>query len=78
MQYPVINRHTGETQTLSLSIEEWGKWKIENEKDGWSRDWSQGCASFAETGEWRDKLDKKHPDWKHVLKSAEKSKGLRY
>ena len=28
-------------------------------------------------GEWQDRLDKKHPSWKQILKSSEKSAGIR-
>jgi len=65
--YPVINKNTGETQELNLTISAWEEWKKENFKDGWDRDWSQGCASSAEAGEWMDTLVKKHPGWNDVL-----------
>jgi hypothetical protein len=37
------------------------------------RDWSEGCASVGELGELQDKVIKAHPDWKEVLKKANKS-----
>lgn len=73
--YPVINRETGEKKELTLTIPQWEEWKEENYKDGWDRDWDEGCASVGEVGDWRDKLDQKHPSWKEVLKRADKSAG---
>ena len=29
-----------------------------------------------EVGEWRDKLNNKHPGWKDILKKSEKSAGI--
>jgi hypothetical protein len=74
--YPVINKNTGETKELSMTISEWEKWKEENFKDGWDRDWSQGCASACEVGEWKDKLSKSHPSFNEVLKKAKKAGGM--
>ena len=74
--YPVINKNTGETKELSMTIAEWEKWKEENFKDGWDRDWSCGCASAAESGFWQDKLSKSHPSWNEILKKAKKSGGM--
>jgi len=74
--YPVINKNTGETKELSMTISEWEKWKEENFKDGWDRNWSEGCASACEVGEFKDKLRTKHPSWNEVLKKAKKSGGM--
>jgi len=68
--YPVINKATGETQELEMTISDWEKWKSENFKNGWDRDWSQGCASPGEAGFWQDKLSSNHPSWNEVLKKA--------
>jgi hypothetical protein len=73
--YPVINKNTGETKELEMSIFHWGKWKEDNFKDGWDRDWSQGCASPGETGDWRNKLVSKHPGWNDILHKSSKSAG---
>lgn len=70
--YPVVNKETGETKELEMTISQWEKWKDENFKNGWDRDWSQGCASPGEVGEWKNKLISKHPDWNTVLDRAGK------
>lgn len=70
--YPIINKTTGETRELEMTISQWEDWKKENFKDGWDRDWSQGCASPGETGDWRNKLISKHPSWNTVLERAGK------
>jgi hypothetical protein len=75
--YPIVNEKTGETKELEMSIAQWGEWKEQNEPLGWKRDWSQGCASPGEVGEWKNKLVSKHPDWNTVLKSASKAPGSR-
>lgn len=74
--YPVINKNTGETQELKMTIAEWGDWKKENFPDGWDRDWSQGCASAGQAGEWKDSLRKSHPSWNEILKKTKKSAGM--
>lgn len=71
--YPVINKNTGETKELEMSISSWEKWKEENFKNGWDRDWSQGCASSQEVGDWQNKLISKHPSWNQVLENASKA-----
>lgn len=68
--YPVINKNTGETKELEMTISQWEEWKKENFKNGWDRDWSQGCASPGEVGDWRNKLISKHPSWNDVLAKA--------
>ena len=40
--YPVINKTTGETQELRMTVAEYEKWKTNN-PDG-DKDWSQGIA----------------------------------
>jgi hypothetical protein len=69
--YPIMNIKTGEQKELNISISEWDKFKQENLD--WTRDWTQGCASFGEVGEWKDRLIKKHPGWNEVLKKVGKS-----
>ena len=54
-----------------MSVHEITQWYKDNPE--WKRDWSEGCASPAETGEWKDKLIKKHPGWNEVLDKASKA-----
>lgn len=74
-KYDVIHRETGETKIIDVSVHEITQWYEENPE--WKRDWSQGCASAGELGEWKDKLRKSNPGWNEVLKSAEKVRGSR-
>lgn len=71
--YPIYNPETGEKKVIEMSIHEIMEW-YENNKP-WIRDWSQGCAAPAETGEWKDKLINKHPSWNDVLGRAQKMPG---
>ena len=75
--YPVVNTNTGEQKEVVMSVMEWDKWKEEN--PNWTRDYSDPSTvpGVGEVGEWRDKLDKKHPSWKEVIKKSEKSAGIR-
>jgi hypothetical protein len=66
--YPIINKHTGETKIIEMSVHEITQWYIDN--PDWQRDWSQGCATPGEVGEWKDKLVQKHPGWNDVLRKA--------
>jgi hypothetical protein len=66
--YDVINPETGETKVIEMSVHDIQQWYKDNPE--WQRDWSQGCATAAESGEWKDKLAKKHPSWNEVLKKA--------
>lgn len=69
--YPVYNPETGEKKVIEMSVHDIMDW-YENNKP-WSRDWSQGCATPGEVGEWRDKLTSKHPSWNEVLSKASKA-----
>jgi hypothetical protein len=71
--YPIYNPETGEKKVIEMSVHEIMEWYENN--NPWIRDWSQGCATPAETGEWRDKLDAKHPGWKEIVNKASKSGG---
>ena len=71
--YPVINNDTGETKELVMSVAEYEQWRKDNPE--WDKDWSQGCASVGEVGEWRDKLVQKHPGWNDVLAKAAQAPG---
>lgn len=73
--YPVVNKKTGETKDLKMSVEEYTQWRKDNED--WDKDWSQGCAAFGEVGEWKDKLNKKNPSWNEVLKKVGNVPGSR-
>ena len=63
--YPIINKNTGETKVIEMSVHEIMNWYQENPE--WSRDWSEGCASPGELGEWQNKLVSKHPGWNEVM-----------
>lgn len=54
-----------------MSVHEITQWYKDNPE--WQRDWSEGCASPAEVGEWKDKLIQKHPGWNDVLEKASKA-----
>lgn len=72
--YPVINKNTGETKELSMTISEWEVFKEKN--PDWERNWGMGCASLGEVGEWKDALNRKHPSFNEVLKKAKKAGGM--
>lgn len=71
--YPIIHKETGEKRVVEMSVHEISQWYKDNSE--WSRDWSEGCASAGNIGEWRDTLVKKHPGWNEVLLKASKSPG---
>jgi DNA-binding transcriptional regulator PaaX len=71
--YPVINKNTGETKELSMTISEWEIFKEENPE--WQRNWEMGVANIGEIGEMNDKLRTRHPSWGDVLKKVKKSGG---
>ena len=65
--YPVINKNTGEKQTLSMTMKEYCAWKDEN--PDWDKDWSEGIGGVtygqpkADGGfkEVMSKVQKAHP-----------------
>jgi hypothetical protein len=71
--YPVKNLQTGETQELTMSVDEYVQWKRDNPE--WDKDWSKGCASVGEVGEWKDKLVKKNPGWNEILDKTSRAPG---
>jgi hypothetical protein len=73
--YPIWNPETGEKKVIEMSVNDIMDW-YENNKP-WKRDWSEGCATPGEVGEWRNTLVNKHPGWNEVLKSASKAPGSR-
>ena len=72
-QYDVIHKETGETQVIECSIHDIMEWYQQN--PDWQRDWSHGCATAQEVGEWKDKLRVKAPGWNDVLGNASKMRG---
>lgn len=75
--YPVYNKETGEQKEVTMSIHEWDEWKAHNKE--WIRDWSDPSTApnSCETGEWKDKLVKKHPGWNDILDKASRAPGSR-
>jgi hypothetical protein len=71
--YPVRNPETGETKVIEMSVNDIMEWYDNNKP--WKRDWSKGCASPGEAGEWKDKLVKKNPGWNEVLKKVGSTPG---
>ena len=69
--YPIVNKETGEKQVIEMSVHDITEW-YENHPE-WQRDWSEGCASGVELGEWKDKLIKSKPGWNEVLERASKA-----
>lgn len=73
--YPIIHVETGEKKVLEMSVHEIMQWYKDNPE--WKRDWSEGCASPGEVGEWKDKLISRRPGWNDVLEKASKAPGSR-
>lgn len=73
--YPVINIKTGEKKEIKLSIDEWDKWKDDN--NDWIRDWSDPSTApnSCELGDWQNKLVSKHPGWNEILKKTGQTPG---
>ena len=71
--YPVKNLKTGETQELVMTVASYEQWRKDN--PDWDKDWSQGCASPGEVGDWQNKLIQKNPGWNDVLHRASKMPG---
>ena len=71
--YPVINTKTKETQELSMTMVQYDQWRKDN--PDWDRDWSQGCASAQEGGDWQNTLTRKHPGWNDVIRKAAQQPG---
>ena len=72
--YPVKNLKTGEEKELSMTMAAYDEWRKEN--PDWDKDWSKGCASAGEVGDWRDKMSKTHPGWKDVMGQVKKNKSF--
>ena len=71
--YPVKNSKTGEEQTLNMTIANYEQWRKDN--PDWDKDWSKGCASAQEVGDWQNKLISRNPGWNDVLGKAAKAPG---
>ena len=71
--YPIINKETGEKKVIEMSVHDITQWYKDNPE--WQRDWSEGCASPGEVGEWKDRLVNKNPGWGEILKKANKAGG---
>lgn len=71
--YPIIHVETGEKKVLQMSVNDIQQWYKDNPE--WKRDWSEGCASPGEVGDWRNKLVSKKPGWNEVLDRASKAPG---
>jgi len=65
--YPVKHKETGETKEFSMTMKEYDQWRKDN--PDWDKDWSKGCASQGETGDWRDKMNKTHPGWGDIMRN---------
>lgn len=72
-EYPIINKKTGEQKEVTMTIQDWERWKNENPE--WIRDWSDPSTapSSFEVGDWQNKLISKHPGWNEVLGNASKA-----
>ena len=71
--YHVINRETGERQSIERSVHDIMDWYDEN--PGWERDWSHGAAAIGEVGDWKTKNIQKNPGWKDVLNKVREVPG---
>jgi hypothetical protein len=71
--YPIWNPETGEKKVIEMSVNDIMNW-YENNKP-WIRDWSEGCASPGETGDWRNKLISRNPGWNDVLEKSSRAPG---
>ena len=69
--YPVKHKETGEEQELWMTMQEYEKWKEENE--GWEKDWQKGVAGSGEVGDWQNKLMRTHPGWQEVMNGVKKA-----
>jgi hypothetical protein len=73
--YPIVHIETGEKKVIEMSVHKITQWYQDNPE--WKRDWSEGCASPGEVGEWKDRLIAKNPGWNSVLEKASRAPGSR-
>lgn len=71
--YPLVHKETGEKKVIEMSVHDIMDWYKDNPQ--WTRDWSEGCATPGEVGEWKNKLASKHPSWNTILDRAGKMPG---
>lgn len=71
--YPIVHKETGEKKVIEMSVHEITQWYKDNSE--WKRDWSEGCASSAEQGEWMDRLVKSKPGWNEILEKTSRAPG---
>ena len=71
--YPIIHKETGEKKTIEMSVHDIQQWYKDNPE--WKRDWSEGCATPGEVGDWQNKLISKNPGWNDVLGRVQKMPG---
>jgi len=71
--YPIIHKETGEKKVVEMSVHDIQQWYVDNPE--WQRDWSEGCATPGEVGEWKNKLINRNPGWNDVLDRASKMPG---
>ena len=71
--YPIVHKETGETKVIEMSVHDIQQWYMDNPE--WQRDWSKGCASPGEVGDWQNTLVSKNPGWNDVLGRAAKMPG---
>ena len=71
--YRIIHKETGEKKVVEMSVNDIMQWYKDNPE--WKRDWSEGCASPGEVGDWKNKLVSKNPGWNEVLDRASKTPG---
>ena len=69
--YPIIHKETGEKKVIEMSVHDIQEWYKNNLE--WKRDWSEGCATPGEVGDWRNKLVSKHHGWNEILDKASKA-----
>ena len=72
-KFDVVNSETGEAKEIDVSVHDIQQWYVDNPL--WKRDWSKGCATGGDIGEWKDTLIKKNPGWNDVLGQASKAPG---
>ena len=71
--YPIIHKETGEKKVIEMSVHDITQWYRDNPE--WQRDWSEGCATPGDVGEWKDRLVKNKPGWNSVLERASQMPG---
>ena len=71
--YPIIHKETGEKKVIEMSVNDITQWYKDNPE--WKRDWSEGCATPGEVGDWQNKLIARNPGWNDVLGRAAKMPG---